>query len=132
MSFSINTTTKGKLPCLPFVKIKEEVMGKEYDLSLVFISSTKSKTLNKIHRKKDYPANILSFPLSDDSGEIFIDLKEASKNAPNFNMDLKNFIGFLFIHGLLHLKGFEHGSNMEVKEEKIKKGFGIKKIKEKN
>jgi len=123
--FSINKTIKGKPPCLPFLKIKEAVLGKKYDLSLIFIGSTRSKTLNKIYRNKDKPANVLSFPLSKTEGEIFIDLKEASRNSKNFDRKYKNFIALLFIHGLLHLKGFAHGSKMESEEENIIKKFNL-------
>ncbi len=123
--FSINKTIKGKPPSLPFLKIKEAVLGKTYDLSLVFIGSTRSKALNKTYRNKDKPANILSFPISKSEGEIFIDLKEATRTFKNFDRKYKNFIALLFIHGLLHLKGFAHGSKMESEEEKIIKKFNL-------
>ncbi|MBI2120908.1 MAG: rRNA maturation RNase YbeY [Parcubacteria group bacterium] len=110
---------------LPFLDIKNAVLGKKYDLSLVFIGSTLSRRLNKEHRKKDKPANILSFPLSEESGEIFIDIREAAKQAPSFNASASKFIGQLFIHGLFHLKGFTHGSRMEKEEEKIRDKFGL-------
>jgi len=123
--FSINKTIKGKPPRLPFLQIKEAVLGKTYDLSLIFIGSTRSKTLNKTYRNKDKPANILSFPLSKNEGEIFIDLKEAAHTSKKFDRKYKNFIALLFIHGLLHLKGFAHGSKMESKEEKLIKKFNL-------
>jgi len=123
--FSINKTIKGKPPRLPFIEIKEAVLGKEYDLSLVFIGDALSKTLNKKHRGKDKSTNILSFPLSKEEGEIFINLKEASRSAKDFDRDDKNFIIFLFIHGLLHLKGFVHSSKMESEEKKIEQKFNL-------
>lgn len=123
--FSINKTLKGKPPRLPFLKIKEFVLGKEYDLSLVFIGSKKSKTLNKKYRGKDKPANILSFPIDKTEGEIFIDLHEAKKTSKNFNRKYENFVAFLFIHGLFHLKGYSHGSKMEHEELKTRKRFKI-------
>jgi len=123
--FSIHKTTKGRPPRLPFLKIKEVVLGKKYDLSLIFIGSTRSKTLNKKYRGKDKPANILSFPLVEDEGEIFIDLREAGRTAKNFNRKYENFVGFLLIHGLLHLKGFAHGSKMEDEEVKIRKKLNL-------
>jgi probable rRNA maturation factor len=130
--FSIHKTIKGSPLNLPFLKIKEFVLGKKYDLSLIFIGSTRSKNLNKTYRRKNKPANILSFPLSEDEGEIFIDIKESRVIAKKFGSGSKNFtyserrqIGFLFIHGLLHLKGFAHSSKMEVEEEKIKKQFNL-------
>jgi len=123
--FSINKTIKGKPPSLPFSKMKDEVLGKKYDLSLIFIGSKRSKTLNKKYRGKDKPANILSFPISEDEGEIFIDLNEAKRTSKNFDKKYRNFISFLFIHGLLHLKGFAHGSKMESEEEKIIKKLNL-------
>ena len=125
MSLSITNTTKGKLPRLPFAKMTEAVLGKEYDCSLVIISSRKSRELNRTYREKDNSTNILSFPLSDDEGEIFLDLKKSREDAPNFDRSYTNFIGFLFIHGLFHLKGFDHSSKMEAQERKIRAQFKI-------
>jgi len=124
-NFEILNTTKGKLPSLPFLQMKDSVLGKDYSLSLVFIKSDKSKELNKIHRDKNKPANILSFPLSKNSGEIFIDMEESKKQAPSFEEKHGTFIGVLFIHGLLHLKGMPHGSKMEGKEKEIRARFGF-------
>lgn len=110
---------------IPFSKIKNACLGKQYELSLVFIDNKLSRQLNKTYRKKDKPTNILSFPLSKDSGEIFIDLVQAKKETKNFGQTFPNFIAFLFIHGLLHLKGMQHGSTMEKAESKLRKKFKI-------
>lgn len=125
MSLSITNTTKGKLPRLPFAKITEAVLGKEYDCSLVIVSSRKSQELNRTYRGKDSATNILSFPLDENEGEIFLDLKKARKDAPNFERSYTNFIGFLFIHGLFHLKGMDHGTKMENAEKKVRTIFKI-------
>ncbi len=124
-NLTISKTIKGKLPSLPFDLMKEAVLGKDYDLSLVFVADKLSRRLNRERREKDKPTNILSFSLDDSNGEIFINLKLATKQAPEFERDPKNFIAFLFIHGLFHLKGFDHGSRMESKEKEIRKMFGI-------
>lgn len=108
---------------LPFAKIKNKILGKNYELSLVFIGAKKSQALNKKHRKKDKSANVLTFRLSDTEGEIFICPEIAKRDAPKFDMKTREFIGFLFIHGLLHLKGFKHGKKMEEKEKKLKKSI---------
>lgn len=121
----ITNKTKSKFPHLLFSEITDAVLGKDYDLSLVFIGATRSRTLNKKWRGKDKSANILSFPLSDDSGEILIDLATARIQAPQFDRKFKNYIYFLFIHGTTHLKGYSHGSTMEGQEEKIRKKFNI-------
>lgn len=122
---SITHTTKGKLPRLPFARMKNTVLGKEYRLSLAFIGSVRSRTLNRTYRKKDKSTNILAFPLSKDEGEILIDLTQSKKDMKKFGRPYENFIAFLFIHGLIHLDGWEHGSKMEDKEKAVRKIFGI-------
>lgn len=131
-NFSILNKTKDKpgglsfvYSSLLFVRIKDEVLGKDFELSLVFIGSAKSKALNKKYRKKDRSTNILSFPLSKSEGEIFIDLATAKKDSSKFDMKDSDFITYLFIHGLLHLKGLKHGKKMEKEEERLKKRFKI-------
>ena len=125
MTLFIKNTTKGKLPRLPFVNITEAILGKKYECSLVVVSSRKSRELNKTYRGKDTSTNILSFPLDEHEGEIFLDLKKARADAPLFNHQYRNFIGFLFIHALLHLKGFDHGVKMENAEKRFRKCFNI-------
>ena len=125
MSLTITNLTKGKLPRLPFAKMAEAVLGKEYDCSLVIVSSRKSRELNRTYRGKDYPTNILSFPLDENEGEIFLDLKKTQAEAAPFERSYTNFVGFLFIHGLLHLKGLDHGVKMENAEKKIRTIFKI-------
>jgi probable rRNA maturation factor len=124
-NLDILNKTKGTLPNVPFDDMKNAVLGKKYELSLVFIGSKRSRKLNRELRGKDKAANILSFPFDEKSGEIFIDLNHAYKQAPQFEREKTNFIGFLFIHGLLHLKGFDHGDTMESKEKKIRNTFHI-------
>jgi probable rRNA maturation factor len=103
--------------------IKDAILGESYELSLVFITSAKIRALNRIYRKKDKATDILSFPLSKTSGEIFICLSETKKEAPKFDLTFDDFLIFLFIHGLLHLKGMDHGATMERKEKYFLKQF---------
>jgi len=111
-SLSITKTIKGKLPSLPFDDIKETILGSDYILSLVFIGDKRAKTLNKKYRGKDYVPDILSFPYDKKEGEIFINPHQAKRRSRDFDMSEDKFIGYLFIHGLLHLKGLRHGSTM--------------------
>jgi rRNA maturation RNase YbeY len=124
-SLTITNFTKGKLPRLPFAQMKDEVMGKNYELSLVFAGEQRSKKLNIKYRDKHRSANVLSFPLDKKTGEIFITPVRAKREAKSFNRKFDNFIAFLFIHGLCHLKGMDHGSTMEKAEEKIRAQFGV-------
>jgi probable rRNA maturation factor len=110
---------------VPFLAIKNKALGKKYNLSLVFVGNTRSQRLNQAYRGKNKPTNVLSFELDKTHGEIFIAPGVARKQAPSFERNFDNFIAFLFIHGLMHLKGMDHGSTMEKAEEKLRKQFGI-------
>jgi len=124
-SLTITNKTKGKLPRLPFLDMKNAALGKNYELSLVFIGERRSRNLNATYRNKHKSGNVLSFPLDKKTGEIFICLVRARREAKSFDRPYENFIAFLFIHGLLHLKGMDHGSTMEKAEEKIRAQFGV-------
>ena len=110
---------------LIFSKIKKTVLGNNYELCLVIIGKDEIKKINKSYRNIGEPTDILSFPLTEKEGEILICPEIARKEAPNFGRSYDNFIKFLFIHGLIHLKGFEHGDKMESEEKKVRDIFGI-------
>ena len=125
-TFSVTSKTNRTPPHgVPFVKIKEAVLGKHYRLSLVFIGDKRSQTLNRVYRKKNKRANVLAFPLSKGEGELFINQTQALREAPAFKMASKDFLAYLFIHGLLHLKGMQHGGRMDTAENRIQKQFRI-------
>ena len=94
-------------------RIKNKVLGKKYELSLVFVGPARSRKLNRLYRKKDKVANVLSFSVSRSEGEIFLSVKK------------KEEILSLFIHALCHLKGHRHGSRMESEEKTYRKFFNI-------
>ncbi|MDR3519825.1 MAG: rRNA maturation RNase YbeY [Candidatus Pacebacteria bacterium] len=114
---SINKT-KSKLPRLPFLQMKDDILGKNYTLSLAFVNEHESKTINKKYRDKHKPTNILSFLLHKNEGEIIMCPSVIKREAKNFDKTFTQFFGFLVIHGMLHLKGMEHSSTMEKLEKK--------------
>ncbi len=124
-NFSILNKTKSALPQVPFVLIKNAILGKKYCLSLVFIGERRSKKLNFSYRQKNKSTNILSFTLDKKNGEIFITPAVAKRQLKKFERKYDNCMAFLFIHGLLHLKGMEHGDTMEKSEIKFRKMFSI-------
>ena len=113
------------LKSLPFASISESVLGKGYELSLVFCNNKKSKELNNTHREENKPTNVLSFPLTKASGEMFIDLQQVAREQKKFGRTFENLILFLFIHGLYHLEGHEHSSKMEVAEAYTRNVFSV-------
>ncbi len=121
--FSITNRTNGKLPRLPFEQVKDAILGPKYSLSVALVTPKESHKLNLTYRQKDKPTNVLSFPFEKNSGELVLDLKTSRADAVNFDMTPDNFLLFLVIHGMLHLKGYDHGSTMEKAEKKFLKKF---------
>lgn len=126
--FSITKLTKDKVPALPFLVLKNSVLGKKYELSLVIVGDARSKRLNVEYRGKTYTPNVLSFPLSETSGEIFLNLKQAKREHKKREESFDYFVALLFIHSMLHLIGSRHGSTMEETEQKTLKKFNIKNL----
>jgi len=119
----IESTVKARLPRIPYLKIADKILKKEYELSLVFIGEARSRQLNYRFRKKDRPTNILSFHLSRNEGEIFMNIGRIRKEAIKLGVSMPAYTAYIFIHGLLHLKGLPHGSRMESEERKFLKLF---------
>ena len=113
----------GELPEIPFAKMKETILGKRYTLTVIFCTPKESQERNRAYRDKDYPTNILSFPLDENEGEIYISLSTARRDAKKFNMNPIQFLHLLMAHGMLHLKGYDHGSTMEELEQKYYRKF---------
>ncbi len=99
-----------------FSKIKDAVLGRKYDLSVAIIAPAAMRRAMKYKKvSTGKVSNVLSFPLSKTSGEILI-CKAAAKPYS---------VEFLFIHGLLHLKGLKHSATMEGEEDRLLKQFGF-------
>lgn len=124
-SFNLTNTTRNKIPRVDFLAIKNKILGKKYELSVIIVNKSKIQKLNKQYRDINKPTDILSFPLSDNFGEIYINPEMTKIEAEKFERKYENFFAFLFIHGLVHLKGFDHGSTMESIEARFRKQFGI-------
>lgn len=114
------------IPSLPYEKIADTILGKSYTLTLAFIGETRAQALNKKHRGASYVPNVLSFPLDPKTGEIYICPEVAKREAKKFDMTISGYIGYLFIHGCLHLKGYDHGATMERAEQKYVRQFALK------
>ncbi len=122
---SISHTAK-TFPKLPYEEMKNAILGKNFNLSLAFIGAVRAQALNKKYRNATYVPNVLSFPLGKGAGEIYITPVVAEREAPKYNLTKKGYIGYLFIHGLLHLKGYPHGATMERAEKKFMTLFHLK------
>ena len=114
---AIHSTVK-RYPRLPYTEIASDILGHRYQLSLTFVGRQRAQRINVETRGKDYVPNVLSFPLEDHCGEIIICPDVAKREANRFGHSTRQHIGFLFIHGCLHLKGYDHGATMERAEQR--------------
>ncbi|WP_373035359.1 rRNA maturation RNase YbeY [Sulfurimonas sp.] len=95
------------------------------EIELIITSKDEIKDINKEHRDIDAPTDVLSFPYEDmpmsPLGSIVVSswhVKELSKELGHTENDE---LALLFIHGLLHLLGFDHEvDNGEMREEEAK------------
>ena len=119
---SIKNLSRLQRPHFPYTAIAEQVLPR-WDVSLVFVPPAQAKKLNEQLRKKTYVPNVLSYTVGEKNGEIIICLSEVKKQAPSYRMSERLFTLYLFIHGLLHLKGWDHGVTMERWEKKLMTQF---------
>ncbi len=108
--------------------IKSDLTSK--DIELILTSNAEIQVLNKEHRNIDKATDVLSFPLEFDMpnmplGSIVISKDFVEQKAKEYKHSVKDELKLLFIHGLLHLLGFDHeiddGQHREKEEELIKK-----------
>jgi len=104
------------------------------DIELILTTDEEIQELNKTYRKLDKPTDVLSFPLEDmpgmPLGSIVISLDTAKRNANELNHSIEEEIKLLFIHGLLHLHGYDHETDngeMREKEKEIIEKFNLPK-----
>jgi rRNA maturation RNase YbeY len=110
---------------LPFSEIANEVLP-NWEISLVFVGTKKAQELNKQLRNKKYTPNVLSYVVGEKNAEIFICPAEAKRQAPAHEMNEREFILSLFIHGVLHIKGLVHGVTREKCERNILNNYVTK------
>ncbi|PLY11084.1 MAG: rRNA maturation RNase YbeY [Arcobacter sp.] len=100
------------------------------DIELILVKNDEIQILNKEHRNIDKATDVLSFPLEYDMpnmplGSIVISVDFVEDKAKEYNHSFLDELTLLFIHGHLHLLGFDHekdnGEHREKEEELIKK-----------
>ena len=92
-------------------------------ISLAFVEKKEIKKLNKKFRKKDKATDVLSFELKDKEylGEIVICPEVVAGNAEKYKTTVKQEIMKVFVHGILHLCGYDHEKSKKEAEEMEKR-----------
>ncbi len=109
--------------------------------NVIFVDSEKIRKINREYRNIDKVTDVISFALEDDKtmpfeygrllGDIYICVDRMKQQAKEYNHSLMREQGFLTVHGLLHLLGFDHMTKEEEKimfkeQELILDGYGLK------
>ena len=91
-------------------------------VSLAFVGKEEIKKLNKKFRKKNKATDVLSFDLNgkDFLGEIVICPEIVKENAKKYGVSIKQEMLKVFVHGILHLCGYDHEKS-EAEAEKMEK-----------
>ena len=116
------------------IDILEKISKTDKEIELVIVNNKTMKKINFEQREVDKTTDVLSFPLEDfphfPLGSIVINSDLAAIKAKELGHSLKNEITLMFIHGLLHIKGFNHecdNGEMRREEEKLIKEFNLPK-----
>ena len=87
------------------------------EISIAFVNNEKIKELNNKFRNINEVTDVLSFPMDEEIlGDIIISAERALSQSKDYGHSFKREICFLFVHGLLHLLGYDHLSKEEEKE----------------
>ena len=112
-------------------------LGLKFDpyISVTIVDNNYIHEINRTYRHIDRPTDVISFAFLDDNpnkeqlfhseqmvvlGEIYISYQKAEEQAVAYGHSLERELKFLFVHGLLHLLGYDH---MNEEDEKVM--FGL-------
>ncbi len=100
----------------------------DVEISVMLTDNEEIQTLNKLHRNIDRPTDVLSFPMFEYDekgdieedyaeisemseiciGDIVISLERAQEQAEEYGHSFEREVGFLTVHSMLHLLGYDH------------------------
>lgn len=116
-----------------FLKFIETVLKElaidNWEFSVTLCDDAYISIINKDYREKDGPTDVITFVMSDDpfpvngndvepysAGDIIISLDSVYENAKYFVVNKEEELKRVIIHGILHLKGYDHATNEKDEE----------------
>lgn len=127
---------------------KELALEENIELSVTIVDNETIQEINREYRGIDQATDVISFALEDEVeeefpiffdedfsiprllGDIFISIDQTTEQAVTYGHSFERELGFLVVHGFLHLNGFDHQTSAQEKEmfalqEKILKEYGL-------
>ena len=102
------------------------------DVELVFVNNDEMRKINHEHRGIDKATDVLSFPYEQVSGglmgSVLISTDTASRVAGELGHSIECEIALLFLHGILHILGYDHeidNGQMRQKEKEVIEHFSL-------
>lgn len=102
------------------------------DVELVFVNDDEMRKINRSQRGIDKATDVLSFPYEQVSGglmgSVVISTDTASRVAGELGHSIEYEIALLFLHGVLHILGYDHeidGGQMRQKEKEVIEHFSL-------
>jgi probable rRNA maturation factor len=116
---------------------KKQNVEEHSEVSVTFVSNERIQEINREYRDKDKPTDVISFAMEELGegevelvgaemprvlGDIIISIPKAIEQAEEYGHSFLRELGFLAVHGFLHLLGYDH-----MTEEKEKEMFTLQK-----
>ena len=123
----LDNATEFEIDIISLEEIAQTLTKK--DIELLVVKNDDIRELNKEHRKIDKATDVLSFPLEYDFvnmplGSIVISTDFVEEKAKEYGHSFNEEFSLLFIHGILHLLGYDHevddGEHRKKEEDLIK------------
>ncbi len=124
---------------------KKEGLSPEAEVSVSFVDNKEIQELNRNYRQQDKPTDVISFAMQESVegemniaeeemplilGDIVISVDKAQEQAESYSHSFERELGFLTVHGFLHLLGYDHlneadEKRMFARQEAILEEFGL-------
>lgn len=108
-----------------------ENLQEDAEVSVTFVDNDRIQEINHHYRHKNQPTDVISFALEEMGedemqiigdemprvlGDIVISIPKAHEQAEEYNHSFMRELGFLTVHGFLHLLGYDHETSEDEKE----------------
>jgi len=96
---------------------------RDQELTLVFLDKKPAQKINREFRGKDYATDVLSFDSMDPAsfGELVLCPEVLKRQAQEHGLTYQQELGYMLLHGVLHLLGYDHETN----EKDAREMFGL-------
>lgn len=100
------------------------------ELSVTIVGDRSMRCLNREYRSIDKPTNVLSFAMSEGDfsemnphllGDVVISADTASREADEQGITFSERLGFLLLHGILHVTGYDHERSGEEEAKRMER-----------